>query len=915
MSASRVATVSLLAVILPLSAAPAPGAEVWVEGETAATSDCTRHSWYDSVDRESLSGGDWLSHYDPQRDGSAEYVVEVPEAGSYRFWLRANPLGTMKYRVDGGEWRPVGFADSRDRKNVAADGHLDLRFLAWTRLDPVKLAAGSHRIAVRFESENAHHGGLDAFLLTTGSFTPAGAAKPGERPPAEFPEQADTWAFNMDIVDPYAPSVIDLRQLNEKVAGQHGFVRLSEDGNSFVRGDGEPLRFWGASLGIDIETASDTDAARHARFYARMGVNLVRVGGKGINPRVEGSDITDVNEPAVRRLQRAVAVMGREGIYTSITHFWGLAGFVKYVNADWGIEGYGPDNTNLLGLLFFEPTLQKGYKAWMRKLLTEPNPYTGIPLKDDPALAIIEIQNEDSLLFWTFRNITGGPRKLLEQRFGQWAARKYGSIEAALSKWDDQAVEGDAPDEGRLGLEHVYQFTLDVPQINARRVRDQLEFMVDLQRRFHADMVKFFRDELGCKQLIYATNWTTADKVRLDDLERYTYAAADIIASNCYYDSGHIGEHNGYQIEPRHFYQGRSVTRRPRALPALRKQVVGHPFIVTETLWVPPTKRESEGPLMMAGYMAMNGLDACVWNSPRGVAYDPDPYRPWVQIDGSVAMDKWNCGNPGTLSQFPAAALIYRKGYVDEGPVAVHEERALDDMLDRRIPMLAEGFSFDPNRYAANYTQNTDIPGGVDPLAFLTGRVEVVYGGEPSKSYVAKGVDAAIDRANQTVRSLNGQLAIHYGTGLFRMDAPKAQAVAGFLAEAGGRFELSNALIESASDYASIALVSLDDQPLATSRQVLLQVGTVSEPSGWKEEPATHTRNDEQLEGFRIISTGSMPWRVRNAKGAVTLRNPNVSRAVRLNEAGQPVGELPVERTDAGLRIELPPDALYIILK
>lgn len=41
------------------------------------------------------------------------------------------------------------------------------------------------------------------------------------------------------------------------------------------------------------------------------------------------------------------------------------------------------------------------------------------------------------------------------------------------------------------------------------------------------------------------------------------------------------------------------------------------------------------------------------------------------------------------------------------------------DGLDRRGPMLAEGFSFDSNRYADNDPQNTDIPGPADPMVFL----------------------------------------------------------------------------------------------------------------------------------------------------------------------------------------------------
>ena len=28
---------------------------------------------------------------------------------------------------------------------------------------------------------------------------------------------------------------------------QHGFIGLSTDGNGFVHGDGQPIRFWGGS--------------------------------------------------------------------------------------------------------------------------------------------------------------------------------------------------------------------------------------------------------------------------------------------------------------------------------------------------------------------------------------------------------------------------------------------------------------------------------------------------------------------------------------------------------------------------------------------------------------------------------------------------------------------------------------------
>src|SRR5690606_10866041 len=44
--------------------------------------------------------------------------------------------------------------------------------------------------------------------------------------------------------DPFtADALLDLSHLNEDVAGEHGFIDVDPHGD-FVRGDGEPIRFW-----------------------------------------------------------------------------------------------------------------------------------------------------------------------------------------------------------------------------------------------------------------------------------------------------------------------------------------------------------------------------------------------------------------------------------------------------------------------------------------------------------------------------------------------------------------------------------------------------------------------------------------------------------------------------------------------
>ena len=62
------------------------------------------------------------------------------------------------------------------------------------------------------------------------------------------------------------------------------------------------------------------------------------------------------------------------------------------------------------------------YLDWVDALVNTENTHTGLPISADPAVAIVEIQNESSLLFWTFdpRNIVPQTLELIEKRFAEW---------------------------------------------------------------------------------------------------------------------------------------------------------------------------------------------------------------------------------------------------------------------------------------------------------------------------------------------------------------------------------------------------------------------------------------------------------------------------------------------------------------
>jgi hypothetical protein len=197
----------------------------------------------------------------------------------------------------------------------------------------------------------------------------------------------------------------------------------------------------------------------------------------------------------------------------------------------------------------------------------------------------------------------------------------------------------------------------------------------------------------------------------------------------------------------------------------------------------------------------------------------------------------------------------------------------------------------------------TAAPSSIDPLAFLVGRVEVNV---TEAGGVSKLVDLSpyLDRAKGTARSLTGELAWDFQAGLLRIDAPQAQGVAGFLSKAGAA-TLGDVVIESPMDYGAIVVVSLDDQPVKSSRRLLLQAFSEEQPHGWS-APG---------EGLRpIAETGGPPIVVKKLEGKVTLRRADAAslkvRALDPNGIEDKAVKVP-----GGASIALAPASMYLLIE
>lgn len=868
----------------------APDGLIWVEGEETAHSGITRHGWYDMVRKDELSGGDWLSHFGPE-PGEATHRFHVPSAGNYHFWIRANPVASpaMSWRIGETEWKPVDFSNPVQNVNIATDGAPDMRFIAWIDMGTMELPEGDQTIGFRMTSGNNHHGAIDAIVFSKLPFEPNFGLRPGQKSGLTGEGK---WAFEPSPDTFEDGALLDLRYLNHIPAGKHGFIRTSEDGESFVDGEGNPIRFWSGTTYVANDKASVEEIERWGNFYAKRGINMVRYHGS-LAPN-SGNDPGKTNEEALDEIWRLVAGMKKSGIYTTISPYWGS--HTSY-RPEWGIPN--PDGESMTGLLFFDPALQAAYKAWLKDLFTRENPYTGIPLKDDPALAIFQIQNEDSLLFWTSQAIKGNALALLRKQYAAWLLKKYGSLDKALEAWEGHRHEDDNFTGNEAGLHTIWHLTQEQQGGARKRMGDQLRFFSETMHDFNAMISHYLREELGAPQLINAGNWRTADDVKLLDAERWSYTANEVTGTNKYFTAAHIGERSGYAILQGDFHQSRSALRHPQSIPVNAKQPAGHPFIVSESQWVPPNLYQSESALTVATYQSLTGVDSFYWFT-IGHGFQP-PF------------EKWGTGTPVQMGMFPAAALMFRNGYVREGEPVVYEERTLQNIWDFRSSLLVEQPGFDPNRDAGDLPEESNVRSAVDPLAFLAGPVKVRYGGDPSNSRVT-GLSQLIDHDKKTVRSNTGEIELDHGQGILTVNAPRAQAAAGFL-RAASPIRLRDIDLEVRNEYIAIQVVSLDAKDLSTSKNILVQAGTTARPYGFADKPVTRNQEGGTIEGFEITQLGTSPWNLDENDFDLLIRNPTISAAYALDANGYPVAELPLEKHDGAFKLRFPKDTLYVILR
>lgn len=859
------------------TAAPLTAADdfVWIEGEAATTKSVAPHGWYsDAVKKDQLSGKAWISNFTDKADGLATYDVTVPSDGDYTLWVRANVIGSaLSYQLDGGEWKAIDTGKGVDVVNIANDGKPDMRIIGWLNGGTVTLKAGSAKLGFKMHSGNNHHGGIDCFVLTKKSFTPNGAVKPGQKFGLA---DAGWWAFEPDADEFTKDALLDLRHLNEQVAGESGFIKAVGDG--FQLGNGKPVRFWGINSGHGLSESDDALIEMTAKRWAKAGINLVRLHG-GLFDR-KGNDPTVIDRHQLERLHHTVQILKRHGIYTHFSHFFPL--WMQLKESD-GIAG-AAIGKHPFCLPYFEPRMQEIYRSWLKQLLT--TKVNGKAIIDEPAFACVEIINEDSLFFWTFKDdsMGPGPTATFEKQFAAWLEKKYGGLDKAFAAWGGAKQKRDDVAGKRAMLLDAWNMTRDGMKDKKARMTDQIAFLATTQRDFYADTNKFMKD-LGLKAPVSASNWTTADNLVLGGIERWTYAATDVIDKHGYFGGKHDGDHAaGYSVREGHKYEDKSALLDPQSVPISYVQQAGSPHIHSEIAWNKPNRFIADGNLLVASYAALQGVDGYIWFA----AGDGN----WLNNGNG----KWTWMMPGEHGQSYAPALQYRRGDVKESAPVIRQVTSDADILALKGTGIVEGNNVDFRIGEAPKASDAGNLASVDPLAVFAGRVERTFAKDAKPE--ALDLSKNIDRSAKKVTSVTNELTWKFGDGLMTVNTPKSQAVTGFLSQAG-TVQLGDLTITSGMEYGTIHVISLDDQPLATSKKILIQAFSEEKMYGFK------------AEGGVIKDAGRVPINVRDIQGTVTFTKGAGLKAVALDANGYAKGKA---EAVMGGAVNLAKDALYVVV-
>jgi hypothetical protein len=535
----------------------------------------------------------------------------------------------------------------------------------------------------------------------------------------------DPTAWPTGILDP-TTSPVDLSFLNapERPAGKRGFLQARND--RLVFADGTAARFWGTNLtAYTLFGTSREEVARHARRLSELGFNLVRLhhhDSRWVKPNIFGDqtsrDTRSLSSASLEKLDWWIKCLKDEGIYVWLDLHVG-----RELKAGDQIDGFeeisrGKPSADLKAYNYVNASIQRAMRDFNEAYVNHPNSYTGLRYKDDPAIAVMLITNENDVTHHFGNALLGNngvpKHTALYMLQAQAFASKHGlPTDKVWRSWE----------HGPSKL-----------------------FLNDLEQRFGAEMIAHLR-ALGVKVPIVTTSsWGYNPLSSLPAL-----TAGNIIDAH---SGGGVGE-----LERNPIYASNLVHWIAAA------QVAGKPLSVTE--WGVEARGELAPDRHVIPLYVASTASAQGWDAVMHYAYSQEALG-----KGATPSIYHAYNDPSMIASLPAAALLYRQGHVREAtstfvfspgngmlfnqPISAANSVALRTAAERGKLMVAM-----PRSAQLPWLEQSVIP------------PEAKIFTDPRQSQINAAASEAV--------SDSGELRRDWDQGIFTIDTPRTQAAMGWV--------------------------------------------------------------------------------------------------------------------------------------
>jgi hypothetical protein len=659
-------------------------------------------------------------------------------------------------------------------------------------------------------------------------------------------------------IDDFSPTILDCSPWIEAPTGKHGF--LQRRGEDLVFEDGKAARFWGAQISLFAKDQIDYTARR----MRKQGINLVRLAALYfLNPR-NAASILDYDRSAFDQLDYLIATLGRNGIYLILDTDYPLT--VRFGPKDGiaGLEEGGPAPF----AEFFNPRVAQLKQQRMRDVFTHLNPYTKKRYADDPTLALVEIENEDSL-FWYSENMREPFKTELRTAFQKWLAKRYGS-----------SASGELPELIPISSFRESYFAKNPQQ--RQRAADELRFYLELENKYWSESRKVLRDA-GVRVPITGTNWQGGGfTTRVHMLGQ---SGQDYIDRHGYWDHPQGVGNARWRISTSRFLNlpmlkslvtGNDPQEENNAgnlvVAKAWQRVFGMPMTISEWNTCRPNEYSLEGTGVMAAYGLLQG-----WNGLLEFAYSsPD----WPAKPNESSFDLLE--NPPQILQFPAAATMWYRQDVDAGPVVgelAFTPESVFDLVSDRLP--------------------------VPVAAALVGKVGYRFSSSVGKP-VALDVSKYWDERQRVVHSATGQLTWDAGNGRVQVNTPRTQAVIGFLSVEPN--ELESVRLQTGAKFGAVYVTAMDGSaPIRSARRLLVTAVGAARNTGMEYEQTAEVSAKFKAPLWRTKTVGTFPVLMDGIEGELQISSEHASemKAWPLDVNGKRGPEIPLSRSQNAIIITM----------